>query len=143
MTTVPYQGGREWPAFPAVRLQISGALGLHTVYAWGKIDTGASRTIVPTRILKQVGAYRHPRQVAGCKGYDGTRRLLPVYAVDLCVDDRRWPEDVPHEFTSTVVVGVSGGDDSAEDDGEILLGRDILAAWHLHLDGRSSHYTVT
>jgi len=116
------------------------------VTSWGKIDTGASRTIVPIRILEEIGAYRRPRQVVVCQSYDGSRRLLPVYEVDLSVDDPRWPDGVEAEFLATLVVGVSGSGDNemnGADDCEVLLGRDVLSAWHLHLDGRSSHYTVT
>jgi hypothetical protein len=143
VTTIAYRGGSEWPAFPAVRIQLSGVIRLQAVTTWGKIDTGASRTIVPLHLLEQIGAYRHPRQVAGCRGYDGTIRVLPVYEVDLSIDDPRWPDEVETAFASTVVVGVSCEGRASRDDTEVLLGRDVLAAWHLHLDGRNGHYTVT
>jgi hypothetical protein len=113
------------------------------VCAWGKIDTGASRTVVPTRTLRQVGAYRHPRQVARCRAYDGTQRLLPVYEVNLTVDDPRWPAEVEMEFLSTTVVGISAGADAEDEYCEVLLGRDLIAAWRLHLDGRNNCYSVT
>jgi hypothetical protein len=143
VTGIPYRGDEEWPAVPAVRIQIGGALGLRTVTTWGKIDTGASRTIVPSGILEEVGAFRRPRQVVACRGYDGTTRLLPLYEVDLSVDDPRWPEDVESQFSSCLVVAVTTDVDSEHSACEVLLGRDILAAWHLHLDGRNSRYTVS
>ncbi|HCA46386.1 MAG TPA: hypothetical protein DEP45_03210 [Armatimonadetes bacterium] len=87
-------------------------------------------------------AYRSPRQSVGCRGYDGTAHLLPVYEVDLSVDDPRWPADVAGSFPGLLVIGVGRGDADGEDC-EILLGRDVLSAWHLHLDGRNSLYTVT
>lgn len=146
MTAIAYLGGSEWPAFPAVKIQLGGAVRLNVVTLWGKIDTGASRTVIPIRILKDVGAYHRPRQAVGCRGYDGTRHLLPVYEVDLSVEDPRWPEDVEAHFPALPVLGVGGSDDGevkGANDCEVLLGRDILAAWHLHLDGRNSHYSVT
>jgi hypothetical protein len=141
VTAIPYRGDVEWPAFPAVRIKVRGAAGLHEVNVWAKIDTGASRTIVPFRLLEQVGAYRLPRRTAACKGYDGTRRVLPMYEVDLFVEDPGWPAEVGAEFESAMVLAV--GDGNSDGACEVLLGRDILAAWHLHLDGRNSRYTVT
>jgi len=138
---ISYRGDAEWPAFPAVKVQLSGVIRLHAVSAWGKIDTGASRTIVPIRVLEQIGAYRLPRQTATCKGYDGTRRVLPIYQVDLSVDHPQWPDEVTWEFRSALVLGV--GKAVTEAQYEVLLGRDILAAWHLHLDGPNGRYSVT
>jgi hypothetical protein len=145
VTAISYLGGSEWPAFPAVRVQLRGTFGLRPVTSWGKIDTGASRTVVPVNVLKEIGAYRCPRQSVGCKGYYGTTHLLPVYEVNLSVDDSRWPDGVADSFPGLLVIGVGRDDDGSAggEDCEVLLGRDILSAWHLHLDGRNSHYTVT
>jgi hypothetical protein len=49
--------------------------------------------------------------------------------------DVRWPEGAGREFERALVLGIEG-------ETEVLLGRDVLAAWCLHLDGPQSRYSV-
>jgi predicted aspartyl protease len=124
----------EFPPFPAVAIELECLLGA-TDPMRAKIDTGATRTIVPTNVLDAVGAIRTGRTVS-CRSYDGTDRRWPLYEVALCIVDDRWPDSVEKWFDDVVVLGVEG-------QAEVLLGRDILAAWNLHLDGPNARYSVS
>ena len=123
----------EFPPFPALRAEFEYLLNA-TRSVTAKIDTGASRTIVPERLLEEVGAIRTGR-VVFCQSYDGDERQWPVYEVTIRVCDDRWPGGLQREFANMRVLGVKGQT-------EVLLGRDILAAWNLHLDGPNSRYAV-
>ncbi|MFO8081175.1 MAG: hypothetical protein R6V07_12855, partial [Armatimonadota bacterium] len=63
-------------------------------------------------------------------------RSWPLYEVTVRVCDERWPDGIERQFDNALVLGVEG-------QAEVLLGRDILAAWHLHLDGPNSRYRVS
>ncbi|MEA3403362.1 MAG: hypothetical protein U9R79_19115 [Armatimonadota bacterium] len=123
----------EFPPFPGLRVELEHLLGV-TDPLLAKIDTGATRTVVPAALLDQVGAIRTGR-VVSCRSYDGRKREWPLYEVTLHVTDDRWPDGVRRLFKNTLALGVAGP-------AEVLLGRDILAAWHLHLDGPRSRYRV-
>lgn len=123
----------EFPPFAAVAIELEYLLGA-TDPIRAKIDTGATRTIVPANLLDGVGAIRSGRTVS-CQSYDGEERRWPLYEVTLHITDDRWPARVEALFEDTLVIGVEGQT-------EILLGRDILAAWHLHLDGPKARYAV-
>jgi len=122
---------------------------MDSVELWAKIDTGAFMTAVPRRVLEDVGASRSFRRVT-CRAYDGVAAQWPVYLVDLQVVDPRWPPNVEARFDVLEVLGVGPPTPHAEDadlesgvaDPHVLLGRDVLAAWRLHLDGPQSRYSV-
>lgn len=132
MTYITYSQ-HEFPPSPAVHVELEYLLSV-TDPVRAKIDTGATRTIVPARLLEEVGAIRTGRTVS-CLSYDGEERRWPVYEVTIRVCDENWPTAVADAFESSSVLGVEG-------QAEVLLGRDIIAAWHLHLDGRNSRYAV-
>jgi len=92
-------------------------------------------TIAPQWLLQRIEADEASRREE-CTAYDGHASIWPVFVVGIAVIDPRWPPDVERRFEAIDVLGVNGP-------AEVLLGRDVLSAWHLHLDGRSSHYTVT
>lgn len=129
---IPYRQ-TEFPPFPAVQIQLEHLLGA-TEPIGAKIDTGASRTVVPTGLLECAGAIRTGR-TATCRAYDGTPCTWPIYQVTLRVVDVRWPEGAGREFERALVLGIEG-------ETEVPLGRDVLAAWRLHLDGPQSRYSV-
>jgi predicted aspartyl protease len=135
MTTIPYRADREWRPFPAVRVLLSDLLGRRSARLSAKIDTGAFMTIAPLRLLERLDANRLSRREE-CAAYDGRTEVWPVFVISVAVVDPRWPNGVARQFEAIDVLGVDG-------QAEVLLGRDILAAWHLHLDGRNSRYTVT
>ena len=149
MSFVPYRQSDEWPPVIAARLRLSDLLCTRSVEIWGKIDTGAFMTAVPRRVLEALGASRSFRRVR-CKGYDGASAEWPVYLVDLQVVDLRWPPEVETRFETIEVMGVGPAAPQAGDaevasgatDAHVLLGRDVLAAWRLHLDGPQSRYSV-
>ena len=123
----------EFPPFAAVAIEFESLLGA-TDPVRAKIDTGATRTVVPTALLDAVGAIRTGR-IVSCQSYDGVERNWPLYEVTLRIVDDRWPNSAGKKFWDAVVLGVEGQT-------EVLLGRDILAAWHLHMDGPNSRYAA-
>ena len=92
-------------------------------------------TIAPRRLLDRIDADRLSREEE-CVAYDGRPQVWPVFLVSLAVVDPRWPKGVARRFEAIDVLDVDGPT-------EVLLGRDVLSAWHLHLDGPNSRYTVT
>ncbi len=123
----------EFPPFPTVWIQFSYLFTPRRAVA-AKLDTGATVTLAPTSVLHEAGAPA-TGQIASCVAYDGLSAEWPVFEVNLEVVDARWPEDVQREFRQVLVLGVDG-------QAEVLLGRDVLAAWYLHLDGPNSRYSV-
>ncbi len=123
----------EFPPFPAVWVELHYLIeAKRSVLA--KLDSGAARTVAPVPLLDEVGAVRQWR-TALCRACDGERREWPVFEVDLTIVDPRWPDDVQRKFQRLLVLGVDGP-------AEVLIGRDVLAAWQLHLDGPQSRYSV-
>ena len=135
MSVIHYRAGPDWPPDPAASVIVTDLLGERAERVSAKIDTGSFMTIVPRRLLERIQANRTNRERV-CAGYDGQAMVWPVFIVAVAIADPRWPDDVTLSFEAIDVLGVDGP-------AEVLLGRDILSAWHLHLDGRNSHYTVT
>ena len=117
------------------------------------IDSGATSTVIPADVLRNVGAFKLIGRDVRCIGHDGTATLLPLFEADLTVEHPRWPDDVQSHFSDAVIIGAptrdrdqprlpgtAGGLDPAEP--HALVGLDILAAWHLHLDGPNARYAV-
>lgn len=111
------------------------------VEAWAKIDTGAAITIVPVPLLDAVMAPTdgapHP-----CMGYDGQITELYSYQLNIVVSDSRWPVSVQREFAGVIVIGVPAQEGGSGETAEILIGRDLLQAWCLVLDGPRGRYAV-
>ncbi len=138
MRGIPYSTTR-FPPCPVVRVRFSYLFGPgREVLA--TIDTGADRTMVPLELLREIVAWETRRSVS-CIGYDGIERRWPIYQVDLHIVEPRWPDNARRDFPDIEIVGVV----TPESDGisDVLLGRDILAAWSLQLDGPNSRYSVS
>ena len=135
MTAIAYSDHR-FPPCPTVRVRFSYTLEPERKVV-AALDTGADRTVVPISLLREAGAWE-TRRSTSCVGYDGLRRHWSIYRVNVRILEPRWPEGVAPEFTDLEVFGVP--DDEGKVD--VLLGRDILAAWHLHLDGPNARYRV-
>lgn len=145
MTWLQYGHAREWPPFPAVSVMITDLLGQRGVNVCAKIDTGSFMTIVPCLIIEYLEA---DRTIEGmkCWGYDGHESRLSGFLVNIYVTHPQWPSDVPRAFEGIDVLAVDA-EAAAHTEGlkataEVLLGRDVLAAWYLHLDGPNSRYRV-
>jgi len=153
MSWVPYRQGVTPVPHPSTYVRVTGVGGLVSARVRAVLDTGATVTVIPTAILRSVGAYQLTGRTARCRGYDGATALLPLFEVDLAVDDPRWPDDLRVRFERLLVLGVTApsqpdGDSagaSSRASGsapEVLIGLDVLAAWRLHLDGPQSRYSV-
>ena len=83
-----------------------------------QIDTAADRTVLPDHVVQALGLAQMGRIAVG--GLGGGVQYLPTYAVRVAI----------HLFpTQTVKVVASSGEPW------VLLGRDILNAYRLQLDG--------
>lgn len=134
---IPYCQDEE-PPYPGLKVMLQ-----HhgEVEVWAKMDTGASITAVPVPLLDSVmaptdGSMYH------CMGYDGQIRKLCRYQLDIVVSDSRWPVGVQREFAGVVVMGVPAQEGGSGETAEILIGRDLLEAWCLVLDGPRSRYAI-
>jgi hypothetical protein len=153
MNWIPYRQGSSIPAYPCLHIRVWGLDRELSIALRAAIDTGATTTVMPSHVLKEVGAFRLTGRNVLCRGYDGAAALLPLYEVSLLIEDHRWPDHARPQFDDTLVIGANtpeplqpplpGTPDALRpDQPQALLGLDILAAWHLHLDGPNSRYAV-
>ncbi len=146
MRWLQYSQTAEWPPFPSVPVLITDLLGERGVGVQAKIDTGAFMTIVPYRVVEYLRADCTTKSIR-CWGYDGHCSNLSGFLVNVYIDHPHWPSEAVRAFEGIDVLAVNV-DGAADTDAptpalEMLLGRDILAAWNLHLDGPKSRYSVT
>jgi len=126
---VPYRR-EEKPPCPALRVQFIGgvldsAISPEAVAeCTAMVDTGASHTAVPTSILDSIRAPYLDEVTAA--GYDGSLVRLDLREASLVVIEPGWP--LPARFSGLRVIALP-------DEGEILLGRDVLNQWVITLDG--------
>lgn len=107
------------PAMPVCQIRLGPAGGTtETEPLEALIDTGADLTIVPTRVLREIGAKRVSRGQA--RSVWGDTRSVDVFAVALSVGNLR--------LRALRVVGDDHGD-------EIILGRTVLNRLRITLDG--------
>ena len=90
-----------------------------------KVDTGASRTVVPLAVLNGVRA-PHVGEVV-VAGYDGAPMRVVLREVTLVFEEAHWP---PQRLSVLEGMYVTPTPDS-----EVLLGRDVLNKWVITLDG--------
>jgi hypothetical protein len=117
MTEFIYDATYE-PAMPVCSVTIaSAATGRHETFN-AIMDTGADATIVPTRLLRHIGARRVFE--TGLRSQWGERRSVYLYLVDLEINGVTLP--------GIYVVGDEVGD-------EVVLGRNALNKLVVTLDG--------
>lgn len=91
------------------------------------VDTGADGTFVPTHVIARLGVpVEYNTNVRGHVG--STAHRVAVHVVDLWIGGSRLP--------ACEVVGDEWGD-------VVVLGRDVLNRWHLHLDGPGQTVELT
>jgi len=84
----------------------------------GKLDTGADITVIPERLVGQLGI--RPKGRVWTRGYDGTYVHRPVYYVQLKLEN--------FELKSVRCV--------ASDRSDVLLGRNVLNRFFIILDAK-------
>jgi len=106
------------PPMPVCRVTITAAVTDLRLVVNAIIDTGADATIVPARLLRNIGARRVFE--TGLRNQWGERRLVFLYLVDLEINGMVLP--------GIYVVGDEIGD-------EVVLGRNALNRLVITLDG--------
>ena len=92
--------------------------GVHSAALRGKLDTGADVTVIPERLVSQLGLT--PKGLVWTRGYDGTYSQRPVYYARMTVED----------FVVTAVRCIAAPRTDA------LLGRNVLNHFFITLDGK-------
>jgi predicted aspartyl protease len=85
----------------------------------GKLDSGADTTVIPERVVEQLGLT--PRGHLWTRGFDGTNSHRPVYYVRLLIES--------FDLPSVRCV--------AADRTTVLVGRNVLNRFRLILDGKN------
>lgn len=111
---IPYDASLDPPA-PVVPVRISGPVGDEAVMVPMLVDTGADCTLVPARIVRQLGLPQI--DVVGVTGVGGGRRQTTVHAASVELGGPR--------MLARVVAFAD----------EAILGRDILNQSVVTLDG--------
>jgi len=117
MTEFNYDSAYE-PAMPVCRVTIVSAATGRRVTSNAIMDTGADATIVPTRMLRPIGARRVFE--TGLRSQWGERRSVFLYLVDLEINGVTLP-----------AVYVAGDEVGSE----VVLGRNALNKLVVTLDG--------
>jgi predicted aspartyl protease len=91
-----------------------------------QLDTAADRTVLPERIVNQLGLV--PVRHIALVGFGGVPALFPVFPVTLVL-----PTLTPISVEVT----------AQADEPWILLGRDVLNRYKVLLDGPNSRLTIT
>ena len=89
-----------------------------------KLDTGADVTVIPERVVGQLGI--SPKGRVWTRGYDGTYAQRPVYYVRLALEG----------FDLAIVRCI------ASDRSDVLLGRNVLNRFIIILDGKSQKFEI-
>jgi len=89
----------------------------------GKIDTGASMTVIPTTVRKKLRL--EPAGEVDLRDYKGDRRTTSTYYVRIKIDN------VTEDLEVT----------SVERD-DVLIGRDALSSWKLTADGKNQEFLM-
>ena len=128
MTGIPYRTD-ENPPYPALTIALSYAGEERRCE--GTIDTGASCTCVPQRMLDAVEAAAGNEILI--RGFDGKPQVACTYYVRVEVLDVNWPGGVPNRFDELEVCAIQEPRDGSP--AKVLIGRDLLRNWSLLLEG--------
>ena len=94
------------------------ATGVRIANQPAQMDTGADRTVLPANLVEALGLVEDGRLFF--QGFTGSVAELPLFLVDVSV----------HDLPPVSIRAVLG-----EAEPHILLGRDVLNAHHILLDG--------
>ena len=115
---IPYDHGFRPPA-PVVDVEVAHPLRTRVVIQLrGKLDTGADTTVIPSRLVQQLGLAS--RSSAWLRSYDGTYSRRPLYYVRL-------------QIIGLVLFAVRCASADRE---TMLLGRNVLNRFVIRLDGK-------
>lgn len=117
---MPQYDLRERPPAPIIALAVTNFENGKRVALRGKLDTGASISVLPVSALEPLELY--PKGETAIIGYDGARTVRETYYADLEIESIR--------LASIRFVTTSRN--------EMLLGRDVLNQFLIILDGKSS-----
>ncbi|MEM3023136.1 MAG: retroviral-like aspartic protease family protein [Candidatus Bathyarchaeia archaeon] len=113
------------PPAPALRVRIAKPLSDGFVELQGKLDTGADMTAIPEGAIDRIGLI--PAGRVRVSSFKGDEAVEYTYFVDLSLPG--------HEFRMVEVIGARRRD--------ALLGRDVLNALKLTLDGKALAFTIS
>lgn len=118
MTPVEYDSDNYEPPAPVVQLEVLKPGSRKRKLGRGKVDSGADLTVIPVDWVRKLSLV--PASVVLVGGYDGTRREVESYFVDICFGGFRFP--------LIEVIAARRGD--------ALVGRDVLNKLKAELDGK-------
>lgn len=107
-----------YPAMPVVELSLGLPLSEATLEVRAIVDSGADATMIPVRILQEVGARRSRKALM--RGVTGVSTLVDLYAVAIQLG--------PYRQGFVEVIGVVDND-------EAIIGRDVLNHLAVTLNG--------
>lgn len=116
----------EEPHFPALTIRLE---WVESIQVNARIDTGASKTVVPKSMADQVGAYTSGRMLP-MTDVTGTVSHFTVYVLRLTVVEESWLDWSGRDFWNLEVAC------SPRSPG-VLIGRDVLKQWRILMDGRT------
>lgn len=107
-----------FPPIPALEIRfVEPSTGKRTQLLHAPVDTGSDSTVAPLALLKQIGA--NPTRREQVRGLWGGVGMVRLYKVDLLIAD----------------IVISDLEIIASEDGDLLLGRDVINQHRLLLDG--------
>ncbi|MGC8850507.1 MAG: retroviral-like aspartic protease family protein [Candidatus Bathyarchaeia archaeon] len=113
------------PPAPALKVKIAKPLSDSYVELQGKLDTGADMTVIPESAIDRVGII--PAGRVYVSSFKGEEAVEYTYFVDLSL--------LGYEFHMVEVIGARRRD--------ALLGRDVLNAVKLTLDGKALNFSIS
>jgi len=119
-----YDSGFSPPAPVADVIVVHPVTGATSGALHGKLDSGADVTVIPDRLVAQLGMT--PKGHVWTRGYDGTYSWRPVYYVRLTVEG--------YDLSAVRCI--------ATDRADVLLGRNVLNRFIITLDGKNQTFEL-
>ena len=111
----------EVPPFPYINLEISHIINKNYKLETGKIDTGASRTIIPKYLIESLNLKSVGKVPA--VGFNGKEQICNIYYVSVKIND------LTYDYVKVIA--------SPVDRKNLLIGRDLINLWQMNIDGRN------